>query len=433
MNPRWFWLLLPILLLTVRLATAQPAVAIPSTQPMRQTNAVRPAAVRAADQQWHSPSGSTTRLASSTSRNEAASSTPVPDNNIAPLEPLAPVAAPSAGPIAKIKEGINALPNQQGQIWREYDISPYTVRVTSTKRPEQAIVDWIFRDTGYEMWHSDIVTVLSADNRTLKVFHTPQTQAVVGELVDRFVNSEAETYAFSMRIITLDHPSWRSKAMRLMRVVPVQTQGIQAWIMAKEDAVLMLAELRKRTDFREHSSPQLLVNNGQSTVVASTRPRTYVRDIVARPGVWPGFETEMGQLDEGFSLEFSPLLSRDQRIIDAAMKCNIDQVEKLIPVSLDVPTPVTQNQRTQVDVPQVSQFRVHERFRWPADQVLVVGLGMVATPVATDPSALLSVLPLGGPPRADMLIFLEGKGKLGQAPSAVNTTQRDPNLYRGRY
>ncbi len=39
-------------------------------------------------------------------------------------------------------------PNEAGQVWREYDITPYTARVTSTNRPEQAIIDWVLRETG---------------------------------------------------------------------------------------------------------------------------------------------------------------------------------------------------------------------------------------------------------------------------------------------
>jgi hypothetical protein len=43
-------------------------------------------------------------------------------------------------------------------------------------------------------------------------------------------------------------------------------------------------------------------------------------------------------VDEGFSLEFSPLLSIDRQSIDAILKCQIDQLEKMVPVMLDVPT-----------------------------------------------------------------------------------------------
>jgi hypothetical protein len=206
-------------------------------------------------------------------------------------------AAPSRPrqPIARVTEGNGVLPNDAGQVWREYDITPYVVRVTSTNRPEQAIVDWILRDTGYEAWHSEPLGFLSANRRTLRVYHTPQMQQAVADVVDRFVNTEAETSAFSLRVITIGHPDWRVKAKPMLRPLAVQTQGIQAWLLAREDAALLMNELRKRTDFREHSSPHLLVNNGQSTTVASTRPRTFTRDITLRPEAWPAFEPELGQ------------------------------------------------------------------------------------------------------------------------------------------
>ncbi len=110
---------------------------------------------------------------------------------------------------AHVTAGNGTLPNDQGQVWREYDISSYTARVTTTKRPEQAIVDWILRETGYEVWHSEPFGILSASPRTLRVYHTPQMQAVVSDIVDRFVASEAETRSFSVRIATIDSPNWR--------------------------------------------------------------------------------------------------------------------------------------------------------------------------------------------------------------------------------
>ncbi len=347
----------------------------------------------------------------------------------------APPAAPRQ-PITRVTEGTGELPRDQGQVWREYDISPYTVRVTTTNRPEQAIVDWILRETGYEAWHSEPLGLLSANQRVLRVYHTPQMQAVVADVVDRFLNSEAESHAFSLRVVTIGHPNWRAKAQTMLHPVTVQTPGIQAWLLHQEDAALLLAELRKRTDFREHSSPHLLVNNGQSTIVASSRARTYVRDVTLRPDVWPAFEPEPAQFDEGFSLEFSPLLSLDGRTIDAVIKCNIDQVEKLVPVMIEVPTPVAPHQRTKIEVPQVTHCRLHERFRWPSDQILLVGLGVVATPVPSDPNPIKAAIPfISGPERADLLVFVESKGRVGQTPAADATAPvaREAKTYHGRY
>src|SRR5262245_65701583 len=63
---------------------------------------------------------------------------------------LQPAASAPRGTIAKVTSGSGTLPNAGGQVWREYEITPYTLRVTSTNPPEQAIVAWILRDTGYE-------------------------------------------------------------------------------------------------------------------------------------------------------------------------------------------------------------------------------------------------------------------------------------------
>lgn len=353
--------------------------------------------------------------------------TPKTDNAAAPApDALQPIAVTPRRPIASVSQGPASLPNEQGQVWREYDISPYTVRVTSTNRPEQAIVDWILRETGYEAWHSDPLGILSANRRSLKVYHTPEMHAVVSEIVDRFVSSEAETQAFGMRVVTVGSPNWRAKVHPKLVPVSVQTQGIQAWLVYREDAAWILAELRKRIDFREHSSPQLLINNGQSSTVTSTRTRTYVRDAIPRPELWPPFAPDNAPFDEGFSLELNPLLGLDGRTVDAVIKCHIDQLEKLVPVTLEIQTQVAQRQRTRIEVPQASHCRFQERFRWPSDKVLVVGLGVAPPPVPTDPHPLLAGIPgLNAAPRADLLVFIDCKGKI----LPTTTTNATPTAY----
>jgi hypothetical protein len=299
--------------------------------------------------------------------------------------------------------------------------------VTTTRRPEQSIIEWILRETGYETWHSEPLAILKADGQKLIVYHTPKMQAVVAGIVERFVNSEAESHTFSMRVITLDNPNWRAKTQRTMRAIPAQTPGVNAWLLPKEDAAVILADLEKRGDYRPHSSPFLLVPNGQSTVIVSRRPRPFVRDVTPKTNAWDGFDTIPGQIDEGFSMEFSPLSTADGRAIDASLKCDIDQVEKLLPVTLEVPTTVSPRQRARIEVPQIAQIRFHERFRWPMDQVLVVGLGMVPLPVPIDNTPSVGGLPLpllpNGPARADLLVVIESKGPVAETPNAASTVR----------
>ncbi len=340
-------------------------------------------------------------------------------------------------PLAKVTSGKAVLPSGDGQVWREYDISGYTARIANTNRPEQSIIDWILRETGYETWHSEPMGLLTANKATLTCYHTPEIQDLVGEIVDRYINPEVEQQAFALRVITIDNPNWRARAQRVMQAVPVETQGVQAWLMHHEDAALLMGELRRRNDFREHSSPNLMVANGQSTVVSAMRTRSYIRDVSLKPIGWPGYETGMAQIDEGFSLELSPLLSLDGGMIDAILKCNIDQVEKMRSVVIDVPTANAPRQKTKLEVPQISHCRVAERFRWPANQVLLIGLGVVATPVPSDTKALGISLPqvVTGPARADLLVMIEARGKvtLPAPTTATKPGETATRTYNGRY
>ena len=84
-------------------------------------------------------------------------------------------------------------------------------------KPEQAIIDWILRETGTEVWFSEPLGILNASNTTLRVYHTPEMQAMVGDIVDRFVNSAASAYGFTLRVSTVGNPNWRAKAIPMTK------------------------------------------------------------------------------------------------------------------------------------------------------------------------------------------------------------------------
>ncbi|MCI0333024.1 MAG: hypothetical protein L0228_07365 [Planctomycetes bacterium] len=419
-------------LVTLALAVLIGATAIPS---LAQTDSGWKKSSPATDRYSGSDAGNKTPFAGAAA-DAAAPITPVQTT------PLAGAPAPVEPGItrARVSKGSGALPNDQGQVWREYDIRPYTMRVTTTARPEQAIVDWILRETGYEAWHSEPVGLLSANHDVLRVYHTPEMQAVVADIVDRFVNSAASAYAFTLRVATVRNPNWRAKALPLMTPLPVQTPGVQGWLLAKENARLLIADLSRRTDYREYNSSQQLVSNGQSIVISTMRPRSYIRGATVTPVAWPGYQPEMGTIEEGFSLEFSPLLALDLAAADAVVKLRLNQVEKMVPVKLDLPTTVAPNQRVQIDVPQMTMSNLHERFRWPTDRVLLLSMGVVATPGPSKDNpisdAVTDAMPmLKTPPRADALLFVESAGVV--APSPEPPTARAATLpqqsFQGRY
>lgn len=370
----------------------------------------------------------------------AAPAAAIPAQNAAPGEggALQGAFTPSAPAVTRETKGSGVLPNNFNQLWREYDIEPYTSRVTSTEKPEQAIIDWILRETGAEVWFSEPLGLLSANRTTLTVYHTQEMQNTVRSIVDRFVGSEAESQVLGLGIVTVGSPNWRSKAHRIMRPVEVQTPGVNAWLLTRENAAILMADLRKRTDFKEYGATNLQVHNGQSSSISKLRPRNYVRSVNLREDAFAGHELVMGQMEEGFSLEISPLLSLDRQTIDAVIKVQVDQVEKLVPVVIEVPTPTPERQKIEIQVPQVVSARLHERFRWPADQVLLISGGVSATPAPQQGSLLGTPVPnpfASGPSRADALLFVEYRGKASQA---LLTTDRGagaggtPNN-RGRY
>jgi hypothetical protein len=163
----------------------------------------------------------------------------------------------------------------------------------------------------------------------------------------------------------------------------------------------------------------LLVYHGQSLAIGSTRPRQYAKSLVPRPNTFPPYELELGRIDEGYSLELSPLASLDGTTVDAVIRCNINQVEKMVPLSIDVPIAGGGSRRERIEVPQMTSCDLHERFRWPTDQVLLVSRGVVATPAPAAAGILPFSLP-GTPDtnRADALVFIQSRGNV-TPPAAV--------------
>ncbi|MEM6365263.1 MAG: hypothetical protein AAF745_12610 [Planctomycetota bacterium] len=334
-----------------------------------------------------------------------------------------------------------ALPRGAGQEHRVYDLRSYTGYLNREDRPHQAVVDWIIRETGTDVWHTEPFGFMSADRDELTVYHTSEMHQVIAGIVDRFVAGEKDPQVMSLRVMTVGSPNWRNRAHPLMQHVNVQSPGLQAYLMTKENAALVLNLLRQRTDTREVQAVDLVLHNGQTKKLASLRGRNYVLNVKPSPANWPPYEPETGEIQEGYQLEISPLLSMDGGTIDCCIKAHIDQVDRFVPVELDLPLPNNQVHRTKIDVPQMVSWRLNERFRWPADMVLMLSCGVVASPERAQ--SMMPLLNLGAitgqtAGRADALMFVEFRGRASDTltpsvalPPQVSSRVSAPN--RGRY
>jgi len=341
------------------------------------------------------------------------------------------------------------LPSGDGQVFKTYDLRPYTKELSQVDRPQQAVVDWVLRETGTEVWFSDPFGFINADRETLRVYHNPQMQQLVNGIYERFVNGTTEPQLYGLRLMAVGNPNWRTRASSLMRSVQAQSPGVQAFLLSKENSAVLLAMLRGRSDFKELNAVDIVVHNGQAQVLEQVRGRNFISDFQPVQGAWPPYMPTTGELKEGYRLQLSPLLSVDKQTVDLMVKCNIDQVERFVDVDLDLPLSTGQVYRGQINVPQMASWRLHERFQWPADQVLLLSCGVVAAPQSpSDPASLLGnggrmfgldrILAPGGE-RADALLFIEYRGdassRLPAGQPTVNSAavQSLNPLSRGRY
>ena len=285
---------------------------------------------------------------------------------------------------AKIQHGSPSLPNTHGQIWCEYDISPYTKsdEVATTAEPQQVIVDWIIDHTGAKAWHGEPLGILSANADKLYVYHTPKMQQEVAKIVDRFVNPHVNDDAYTFRVISLNNPSWLAKGHEFMTPITINTAGVQGWLMEKEYYTRLISDISSKPEYKELGSSQLMIGNGRQHLVNASIPRKYTRNVLPDPKTWPGYTTEMSVIHEGYKICMTPLSGIDGETAELLIKCDMSQVEKMYPVILSVPSPTGARQRVTVESPQVAQFHLDEKIDWPKGKVLLLDFGTVPIPGA---------------------------------------------------
>ncbi|MEM9943411.1 MAG: hypothetical protein AAF939_17745 [Planctomycetota bacterium] len=334
-----------------------------------------------------------------------------------------------SGGRTRVSRTFNQLPNSAGQVWREYDISPYTSRIKDSEKPHKAILDWILRETGQELWFNEPLGILNISKDRLLVYHTPEIQTVVKRLIDRFVWTRGQVQEVDIHLVTVDNPNWRSQSYSMLQPIDVKSPGVEAWMVSKENASILLAQLRRRVDFKEHGGGRVRSPDGQPFVIQKTEPVQFIRSLRWVPNQVPNYQPLLTQIEEGYRLEISTLSSIENEAIEAMIHCEVDQVEKLNPVTVGLPNYAGGAEEMNLQIPQLISWRLKERFRWPNDQVLLLSCGVVAKP---DPQR--QRLPIRFPganltggrgDRADALLFIDYRGPANEA--AVPLLSNRPN------
>ena len=319
--------------------------------------------------------------------------------------------------ITKVTQTVSSLPNDAGQVWREYDISPYTSQIKNSEKPEQALIEWILHETGKEMWFTQPIGILNANKDKLFVYHTPEIHRVIKPIVDRFVYRKGELQSIEVNLVTVNKPNWRTDHYSVLQPIEIPSAGVEAWMVSKENAALLLGQLSSRSDFQKHGGGLIQAHDGQPFTMERRSPKQFVRSVRWVPDQQPNYQPLLTHVDEGFDLSVACLNSIDGKTMEACIECQVDQVEKLSTVKINVPGPVGSTQKMSLQIPQIVSWRLHERIRWPSDQVLLLNVGVVANPTPDGGRPLPGILG-GNTQRSDALLFLEYEGP------AINPTLR---------
>ncbi|MBE6425817.1 MAG: hypothetical protein E7029_07525 [Planctomycetaceae bacterium] len=296
------------------------------------------------------------------------------------------------------------LPNQHGQIWREYDISAYTAHFPQMSRPEAAVMDWILMETGFEVWHSEIPAMLNVTRNSVNVYHVPQVQLQVENVVQRFTGIDPVSHHFRVWIFTVNTPYWRQKIGNRMTPVPSFSMGSQAWTIRPDDFRVVMDILEDSPGFVNHTVETKAVPNGQRMELKWVRTRRYARNFQMEDPEAGGLKTEEALLDDGFTFELMPLLSADGGLVDAQIKFQINHLDRFFPMNISSMTR-SGRETEKIEVPLIGQFRFRERYRWNTEKFFLLSPGL--TPPLTSTGEGNSLNLLNTTQRVETLILIE--------------------------
>ena len=274
------------------------------------------------------------------------------------------------------------LPKGDGQFWAMYDVAPYSERFPNLPNPQSSIVDWIMFDAGDDFWRCEPFSAFSASRDRLYVYHNEPVQRYVSNVVDRFLDPTRRNVSFSIRVVAVRTPDWRSRvASRLTPLRPtVVGNGAdpQGWLVEKAELEKVYAEIKKRSDFVLLNSARAVVPNAETFGVSSVAPkRELVRDVRLDSSAPAGYVSDVAAVDEGFRFEATPLLSTNGETLETLVRYRATVVEKTSTFGMRVPTSTAPRQRLEVERPSIVSCDVRAKLAFPRTKGAILDLGAV--------------------------------------------------------
>jgi hypothetical protein len=301
------------------------------------------------------------------------------------------------------------LPNDAGQKWRRYDITRYASLAHNQGAPQNAIVEWIFRRTGTAPWHGEKLAVLSASRTQIRVYHDEATLDMVDQVVERFLNATHDILSVRVRVVAAVDTRWRYAVYSRLTPVVSGPQGQQVWTLKTDDAAFVLAQMQVYQGFKLLVNQQYPMVNGQTLKVETTIGRAYAGSLQRDSAVGLGYQPKAEQLDEGFTLKLSPLLTFEGDTIEAAIELTANTVKQFHRTKIIAPREIGPSELF-IDVPEVTETRLNQMVKdWPLGQTLLISAG-IQPGILQDKNGFLNLrLPGTVPTSTELLVFLEAE------------------------
>jgi len=324
--------------------------------------------------------------------------------------------APDGGPESGHGESIPAnFPNQAGFEWKSFPISAYTALDPNAASPQTAILDWVFRRTTTAPWHGDKVAVLCASRTQIRAYNSPKILKQVAEVVDQFVEAQADVLSIRVRFLAASDSRWRYSVLPRLTAIGNGPQGQQIWLGSIADTESVINQMQIWQGFKALGDKKVEVLNGQTLRFDNIQKRAFVGSVQRDGAVGLGFQPKVENLDEGVVLRFSPLLGYDGDTLDAAVELSTNLVRKLHQVKVLGPREIGTGE-VAIDVPEVSETRLNQPIRnWPLGQALIISTG-IQPGILQDKGGFLNLKIPGTVPTGTELLVVINADIAGRKP-----------------
>ena len=316
-----------------------------------------------------------------------------------------------------------------GHSWKSFDIARYASLAYSPEnpKPQNAIVEWIFRRTGSSLWHGEKIAVLSAGKAQLRAYHNPKVLKVVEEYVERFTKATADVLSVRVRFVAAQDTRWRYAVHGRLKRIGTGPQGQQLWTISPDDANLVRTQMMLYQGFKLLADKTLKMLNGQTLSVETSDVLDFVASTQSDGAAGVGAQPKTDQLKEGAFLRLSPLLTYDGDAVDAAIEFRAATVKRLIRTKVLAKREVGPAD-VSIDVPEVVETRLNRTVEnWTLGQTLMISAGITPGILQSKTGFMNLRVPGTVPTDTELLVFLDIEPDRKSNRSATKRRTTDPD------